>query len=445
MAYSPHNIKRTVYLPLTPRKLRSGTVYFDDDRCPSGERSHNDLELSGDTSNDSSSESDQYEDLSEIENLPGNNDNGEDTESNSGHDASDNPSEPENSPSSSLLRTSTKSGEWSQETRMRIVAWREIGLSEYEIAKKLGMTRGTVHSILRKYSQTGTTKNLSRSGRPPKLNARDLRFLGRLVTRDAESRRTPVENITKKLDKDVSTRTVQRAMRKIGISCHPAALKPFVSKVNAKKRIDWCKEHLSWTIEDWSKVVWTDECSIEVQRSSKHTIVWRRSGERLKTDCLQPSFKSGRKTLMIWGCFQGNRLGPVTAIEKGKINSAKYCKILEDTFLPYLKTLDKDSIFMQDNASIHCSKYTSKWQKKNGVKTMKWPPQSPDLNPIENIWNQLKIALDKKKLKNEKELEQAIHEEWEVLRRTNNCKRLIESMPGRMKLVIKSKGMPTKY
>ena len=78
---------------------------------------------------------------------------------------------------------------------MRIVAWGEIGLSQYEIAKKLGMTRATVQSILRKYNQTGTIENSQRSGRPPKFNARDLRFLNRIVTKDAESRRTPVENI----------------------------------------------------------------------------------------------------------------------------------------------------------------------------------------------------------------------------------------------------------
>jgi transposase len=445
MALSPRNLKRTIFLPLTPRKLRSGTVYFGDDGRPSGDRSHQDLELSSDPSNGSPSESDQYEDLSETENSSDNNDGDGNNESGSGNDTSDNPSEPENSPRSSLHRTSTKTGEWSQETRMRIVAWREIGLSQYEIAKKLGITRATVQSILRKYNQTGTVENLSRSGRPQKLNARDLRFLDRIVTKGAESRRTPVENIRATLNKDVSTKTIRRAMKKIGISYHPAAIKPFVSKVNAKKRLDWCKEHLNWSVEDWSKVVWTDECSVEVQRSSKHAMVWRKSGERMKTDCLQPSLKSGRRTIMIWGCFQGEELGPVTVIEKGQIDSAKYCKMLGDIFLPYFRTLEKDSIFMQDNAPIHCSKYTSKWQKKNGVRTMKWPAQSPDLNPIENIWSQLKFTLDKKKLKNEKELEQAIYEEWEALRKTNNCRQLIESMPRRMKSVIKLKGMPTKY
>ena len=171
------------------------------------------------------------------------------------------------------------------------------------------------------------------------------------MTKDAESRRTPVENITAKLDMDVSTKTVRRAIKKIGISYHPAAIKPFVSKVNAKKRLDWCKEHLSWTIEGWSKVDWTDECSVEIQRSSKHTMVWRKPGERMETDCLQPSLKSGRKTIMIWGCFQGDELGPV-----------------KDTFLPYFRTLDKGSVFVQDNAPIHCSKYTLKWQRKTELR-----------------------------------------------------------------------------
>ena len=90
MALSPRKFKRTIFLPLSPRKLRSGKVYFGDDGRPSGDRSYNGLELSSDPSNDSPSESDQYENLSEIENSSDYNVGDENSESDSGHDASDN-------------------------------------------------------------------------------------------------------------------------------------------------------------------------------------------------------------------------------------------------------------------------------------------------------------------------------------------------------------------
>ena len=118
---------------------------------------------------------------------------------------------------------------------------------------------------------------------------------------------------------------------------------------------------------------------------TRRVIVRRVKGERYHPDCLAPSFKSGRESMMMWGCFQGNKLGPLVLCPEGRMNSTKYCSVLQEYFLPFWDNLDYGSIFMQDGAPPHSSKYTKSWQEEHGISTMDWPPQSPDLNPIENL------------------------------------------------------------
>ena len=150
---------------------------------------------------------------------------------------------------------------------------------------------------------------------------------------------------------------------------------------------------------------------------------------------------------MMWGCFQGNKLGPLALCPEGRMNSTKYCSVLEEHFIPFWDNLDYPTIFMQDGAPPHTSKYTKNWQEGQEIISVEWPAQSPDLNPIENIWQQLKTALEKRKprVETKEDLLVALQEEWAKLKEKNILAVLIESMPKHMKLVIDSNGMPIKY
>jgi hypothetical protein len=176
-------------------------------------------------------------------------------------------------------------------------------------------------------------------------------------------------------------------------------------------------------------------------------MVRRVEGERFHPDCLAPSFKSGRESVMMWGCLQGNKLGPLALCPEGRMNATKYCGVLEEHLLPFWNSLDKDLIFMQDGAPPHTANLTKKWKAAHGITCMNWPAQSPDLNPIENIWQQLKTALEKRspQANNKAELLIALQEEWAKLGEKNTLDVLIKSMPKRVRDVISSNGMPTKY
>ena len=93
---------------------------------------------------------------------------------------------------------------------------------------------------------------------------------------------------------------------------------------------------------------------------------------------------------MVWGCFTEHRIGLIHRVpQEVKVNAEEYIKILTDALLPSLELFSNAhlAIFMQDNAPCHKTKAVSYWFTEMNIKVFEdWPRQSPNLNPIENLW-----------------------------------------------------------
>ena len=161
-----------------------------------------------------------------------------------------------------------------------------------------------------------------------------------------------------------------------------------------------------------------------------------------------PTVKYGGGKLLFWGCFGAYGVGKIIRIE-GIMNANHYIDIIKSGYLTSLKQWKKTvrtTIFMQDNDPKHKAKVTMEFFKSKKFQILEWPAQSPDLNPIENLWSILK-----RRLYNYQTRPRNLDEQWERVQDVWNsisreqCNKLIESMPNRIQAVIKSKGGYTKY
>ncbi len=100
--------------------------------------------------------------------------------------------------------------------------------------------------------------------------------------------------------------------------------------------------------------------------------------------------------------------------------------------------------FQQDNDPKHTAKITKEWLHNNSVTVLEWPSQSPDLNPIEHLWRDLKMAVHQRLPSNLTELERICKEEWQRIPKSR-CEKLVASFPKRLMAVLNQKGASTKY
>ena len=215
-------------------------------------------------------------------------------------------------------------------------------------------------------------------------------------------------------------------------------------------------------------MIWSDESLIRIGHDSRRHRVIRPVGKGLEERYLLLSFKSNQVTIMVWACFCGERIGPILTLNKGGIGAVEYMEILSRGLMPMIDELleqpaDQDTIrvadkntliFMHDNVPCHKDHRVSEFLQKHSISIMCWPPQSPDLNPLEHVWPDLKHRFYKRFIKLRTcpstssaaiaQYSEMIRKAWAEVDREFLC-RLIGSMPERVAAVIAANGGHMKY
>ena len=338
--------------------------------------------------------------------------------------------------------------ETSETQKAVIIHLHQQGLGYKIIVKQTGATKSTVRYTIKRFQETGEVKNRLRSGRPPCTSPRERRTLVRLskLNRFASSTELAAKLKDSTGGKQLAASTVRGILVKYGLRARRPRKKPFLNERQRVRRYRWAREHLNWTDEQWRKVIWSDESNFNLQNHAGQITVRRGVGEAFKSWAVLPTVKHPT-TVMIWGCFSFAGLGRIDFCN-GRMNAAKYITTLERKLLPSAEDMfgedNRDWTFQQDNAPCHTARVVKTWFQQNDVTVMEWPAQSPDLNPIENLWQQIKVIVCKQKPTTERRLKECIITAWHHVIKEERLHTLVNSMKRRCQAVIKAKGNPTK-
>ncbi len=330
-----------------------------------------------------------------------------------------------------------RSKELPEELRDRIVARHRSGQGYKNISAALKVPKSTVASIILKWKTFGTTKPFLELAVGPNW---------------AIGGEEPWWEVKK--NPKITVAELQRCIREMGESCRKSTITAALHQSGLYGRVarrkpllfsSLLKKHLKDSKMVTNKILWSDETKIELFGLNSKRYVWRKPGTAHHLSNTVPTVKHGGGSIMLWGCFSAAGTGGLVAIE-GKMNAAKYRDILDENLLQSAQDLRLGwrFTFQQDNDPKHTAKITKEWLHNNSVTVLEWPSQSPDLNPIEHLWRDLKMAVHQRLPSNLTELERICKEEWQRIPKSR-CEKLVASFPKRLMAVLNQKGASTKY
>ena len=338
-----------------------------------------------------------------------------------------------------------KRHEWSNDIRALVIKHRLAGDSIATVARKAGIAKASAQKIINRFKETGSTDNRPRTGRKRKTTTRDDRLLRRkIISNRKKSAQSVASELNEESSLSISAETVRRRMHESGFKGHVARKKPLIDRKNRLKRLKWARERRHADQAYWNRILWSDESKFDLFGSDGRQMVWRRQHESMKQECLKATVKHGGGSIMVWGCMNAAGVGKLVLIE-GIMKKEDYEKILNANVQSSAKMSKiKKLIFQQDNDPKHTAHTIREWFVKNKVEKLDWPAQSPDLNPIEHLWDELERRMKGKNPRNKKELWTMMQNEWGKIGRDITAN-LVNSMPKRVLEVLKNKGGPTRY
>ena len=191
-------------------------------------------------------------------------------------------------------------------------------------------------------------------------------------------------------------------------------------------------------------MIFSDESRFRVSHADGRVRVYRRRNERFAQCCVRERDRFGGGSVMVWGGIMGNVKTDLVVIQ-GNLAAQGYVNLLNNHLLPFMQNHGPGITFQHDNARPHTARITANFLARNNVNVLPWPALSPDLNPIEHIWDELgrRVRVNHQ-VNNVNDLTRALQLEWRALPNVL-IRRYVNSMRRRIVACIASNGGHTRY
>ena len=252
-------------------------------------------------------------------------------------------------------------------------------------------------------------------------------------------------------NRQISPKTVRSRLREIGLR----ARRPYVglplTQARRLRRMAWLTKHAPrlFPMRQWRRVLFTDESRFTLYRADGRLRVYRRRGERFADACVVERDRFGGCSVMnskysVWG-GTAHGIKSQLIIVAGNMTAVRYRdEILRPVAVPLVQ--QRNLILQQDNARPHVARVCQDFLADNNIAQLAWPPYSPDLTPIEHMWDELDRRVRKRRnpLATLAQLRNALIDEWNnIPMRTVNA--LVNSIQRRIRAATAARGGHTRY
>ncbi|GFY05052.1 transposable element Tcb2 transposase [Trichonephila clavipes] len=193
---------------------------------------------------------------------------------------------------------------------------------------------------------------------------------------------------------------------------------PQLSRQHRTACLQWYREHQNWTEQDWACVLFSDESRFSLSSDCRRQLIWRESGTAYRPENIQEKDRYPTYSIMVWAGIMINGRTCLHEVANGTMTGQRY---IDEVLLPHVRpfrgAVGDKFVFMDDNATCHRKRAVQDCLDSEGIQRFVWPARSPDLNPVENVWDALGRQVSDRNYPptNKNTLIRALTEEWDKL------------------------------